>query len=141
MKLPAIERGSPRTTRVWPLGRDRHISGVEIRRNVGQDILRLLDLLRLLRLLSLLRLLRRRLGLLLGLGQLILHCLQLSVTIDLLLQLSVVGEGGRGNQEAVPSTVPASSNPSLRLTSISSAKSPFAILRRRSENALKHPFP
>src|SRR5262245_55359852 len=62
--MDAIEPGR------WPLGGHRHIRGVEIRRNGGRDILRLLDLLRLLRLLSLLGLLRGRLGLSLGLGQL-----------------------------------------------------------------------
>jgi hypothetical protein len=56
-----------------------------------------------LRLLSLLRLLRGRLGLPLSLSQLILHCLQLPLhCIDLLLQLGVVGEGGRGNQDGRP---------------------------------------
>jgi hypothetical protein len=57
----------------------------------------------LLRLLSLLGLLRGRLGLPLSLGQLILHYLQLPLhCIDLLLQLGVVGEGGRGNQDGRP---------------------------------------
>ena len=49
------------------------------------------------------RLLRGRLGLLLGLGQLRLHRLQLPLHgIDLLLQLGVVGKGGRGNQDGRP---------------------------------------
>jgi hypothetical protein len=75
---------------------------VKIRRDIGREILRLL-LLCLLHLLSLLRLLRGRLGLLLGFGQLILHCLQLPLhRIDLLLQLGVGGEGWRGNQDGRP---------------------------------------
>ena len=57
----------------------------------------------LLRGLRLLRLLRGGLGLLLGLGQLILHHLQLPLhSADLLLQLGVVCEGGRGNQDGRP---------------------------------------
>ena len=83
-------------------------------------LLSLLRLLILLRVLSLLGLLRRRLGLLLGLGQLILHCLQLSLhRIDLLLNWASSAKAGAETRKDVPSTVPASNNPSLRLTSIS----------------------
>jgi hypothetical protein len=85
--------------RGWSFGRHRHVGGVEIRRNVDRLGLRLL----LLRGMRLLRLLRGGLGLLLGLGQLILHHLQLALHgVDLLLQLGVVCESGRGNQEGRP---------------------------------------
>jgi hypothetical protein len=95
--MDAVEPGG------WSFGRHRHVGGVEIRRNVGRLTLRLLRGLLLLRGLSLLRLLRGGPGLLLGLCQLRLHHLQLPLhSVDLLLQLGVVGESGRGNQEGRP---------------------------------------